>query len=118
MRLHIMMSDGGNRYTVVCHADTPTGNNSAGVAWSTALKNALNPATVMSIGSGAGQITTAESNNVANGSVIEVTFQFDDNPAWTSQERTAQLNAIAADAVTRTQNELAAKLKWFGATVA
>lgn len=117
-RLHIQQGDGGNQFTVVCHADTPAGNNSAGVAWATAVKNALAPVTSMSIGSGSGQISTAESNGVANGTVLETSFTFTDNPAWTTQERTAQLNLIAADAVTRTQNELAAKLKWFGATVA
>lgn len=117
-RLHIMTGNGGNTFNVVCHSTTPAGNNSAGVPWITALKNALNPVTKMPIGVGPGQITSAEATDVAAGNVIEASFQFDDDPNWSAGTRTAQLNLIASDAVTRTQNELAARLKWFGATVA
>src|SRR6185295_130853 len=114
-RLHVMTGNGSNTFTVVCHSPTPAGNNSAGVSWATALKNAMNPVTVMSIGSGSGQISTAESNSVANGSVIEVSFQFDDDPTWDTTTRNAQLNLIAGDAVIKAQNDLSARLKWFGA---
>lgn len=117
-RLHIMTGDANNVFTVVCHAPTPVGNNSAGIAWNTAVANALKPVTRMTIGVGPGQITTAESNQVASGDVLEVSFQFNDDPNWSAPTRTAQLNLIATDAVTRTQNELGAKLKWFGAVVA
>ena len=117
-RIHVMTGDGADNYTCICHAPTPAGNNSAGVAWNTAVKNALNPVTAMSIGNGGGQITTNEANQVASGDVIEVSFQFTDNPAWDANTRTTQLNLVAADAVTRTQSAYAAKLKWFGATVA
>lgn len=117
-RMHIMTGDGGNTYTCVCHSTTPTGNNSAGVSWVTALKNAMNPVTAMTVGSSSGQITTAESNSVAAGSLIEVSFQFNDNPAWDTATRNAQLNLIATDAVAKAQNDLSAKLKWFGAVVA
>lgn len=116
-RLHILTGSADNTYSVVCHSPTPAGTNSAGVPWNTAVANALKPKTVLTIGNGAGQISTAESNQVASGDVLEVTFQFTDNPAWDSTTRTAQLNLIAADAVSRTQTENAAKLKWFGATV-
>jgi len=117
-RLHVMTGNGSNTFTVVCHSPTPAGNNSAGVSWATAIKNAFNPVTNMSIGNGSGQISTNESNDVAAGNVIETTFQFDDNPSWDSATRTAQLNLIAGDAVTRVQNDYAARLKWFGAVVA
>lgn len=117
-RLHVMTGNGSNTYQVVCHSPTPAGSNSAGVSWATALKNAMNPVTVMSIGSGSGQISTAESNGVANGSIIEVSFQFDDDPTWDMNTRNSQLNLIASDAVTRAQNDLSSRLKWFGAVVA
>lgn len=117
-RLHIMTSNGGNTFTVVCHSPTPTGNNSAGVSWVTAISNGLKPVTRMTIGNGFGQIATAEANDVAAGNVIETSFEFNDDPNWSAPTRSTQLNLIASDAVTRTQNELAAKLKWFGAVVA
>lgn len=117
-RLHIMTGDANNVFTVVCHAPTPVGNNSAGVAWNTAIANALKPVTHMTIGNGSGQIATAEANQVASGDVMEVQFQFTDDPTWSAGTRTTQLNLIATDAVTRTQNDYAARLKWFGAVVA
>lgn len=116
-RLHILTGDANNTFIVICHAPTPIGNNAAGVAWNTAVANALKPVTRMSVGNGPGQITTAESNQIATGDVLEVSFQFIDDPSWSTPTRTAQLNLIATDAVARTQNELAAKLKWFGAVV-
>lgn len=112
-----MTGNGGNTFNVVCHSPTPAGNNSAGTSWVNALKNGIKPVTSMSIGNGSGQISSAEATDVAAGNVIEASFQFDDDPTWDAGTRTAQLNAIASDAVTRVQTELGAKLKWFGAVV-
>lgn len=117
-RLHIMTGNGLNTFTVVCHSPTPAGNNSAGVTWVTALANGLKPVTRMTIGAGSGQIASAEATDVAAGNVIETSFEFNDDPNWSAPTRTTQLNLIATDAVTRSQNELGAKLKWFGAVVA
>lgn len=116
-RLHVQTGNGSNTFTCICHSPTPAGNNSAGISWVTALKNALNPVTSMSIGSGSGQIQTSEANDVSTGNVIEVSFQFDDDPTWTVNQRNTQLGLIAGDAVIKAQTDLAAKLKWFGATV-
>lgn len=117
-KLHVLTGDGGNNYTVVAHASTPVGNNSAGIAWNTAVANALKPQTVMTVGPGAGQISAAEANQVASGDVLEIQFQFTDNPSWDSNTRTTQLGLIADGAVTRVTNDYAAKLKWFGVVVA
>jgi hypothetical protein len=117
-RMHIMTGNGLNTFNVVCHSPTPAGNNSAGISWVTAIANGLKPVTRMAIGNGSGQITSVEATDIAAGNVIETAFQFDDDPNWSAPTRTTQLNLIAGDAVTRSQNELAAKLKWFGAVVA
>lgn len=113
-----MTGNGTNTFTVVAHAPTPAGNNSAGVSWVTALANGIKPVTRMTIGNGSGQITSAEAADVAAGNVIETSFQFDDDPNWSAPTRTTQLGLIATDAVARAQTELGAKLKWFGAVVA
>lgn len=105
-----------NVYSVVVHVATPAGNNAAGVAWSTAIKNAGRAKTVMQVGSGAGQITTAESNDVTNGAVLEGVFQWQDNPAWTNAERIADVELRAQqlrdELLARVQDEL----KFFGYT--
>lgn len=117
-RLHIQAGDGGNRFNVICHAPTPVGNNAAGVSWATAIKNSSAPVTSMTIGNGPGQISTAESNDVANGAVIEVSFPLDDDPTWDAAARTANINAVAIDAMIRTVVLMQARLKYFGKDIA
>ncbi len=118
MRMHILQSSGLNLYTVIVHAPTPAGNNSAGVAWSTAIQNAGLAGTQMTVGNGAGQITSNESNQVSAGTVIEASLPWEDNPAWDAATRLADLNARAAIAVNSAIADLSARLKWFGQTVA
>lgn len=118
MRMHILQQVAPNRYDVVVHATTPAGNNSAGVSWSTALANAGLAVSSLPVGNGPGQITTAENNQVTSGALIEARFQWDDNPAWTTQQRTDDLNLRAGQAVSEVLAAYAARLKWFGQTVA
>src|SRR5215213_4144306 len=111
-RIHILTGNGGNEFSCVVHAPTPAGNNSAGISWATALKNAgFQGASVMPIGTGAGQITTAESNSVVAGTILEAQFSFTDNPNWTGPERTAALNAQADVQVAQLQAIYSARLK-------
>lgn len=117
-RIHIQTGSASNRFEAVCHAPTPAGNNAAAVPWKTAIANSGPPVTSMVIGNGAGQISTAEANQVAGGDVIEVRFQFDDNPLDDSATRSANLNAIASDAVARAISEMQARLKYFGKDIA
>src|SRR5262245_49402651 len=116
-RLHILEQSGLNLYRVVVHAPTPNGNNSAGVAWTDAIKNSGLAQTVLSVGNGPGQITTAEANTVSNGTVIEAPFLWEDNPSWTNQERQADLNSRAINIVNEVTADLQRKLKFFGFTV-
>lgn len=116
-RIHIGEQTSPNRYSCTVHAPTPNGNNSAGVSWATALVNSGRAVTTMAIGNGAGQITTAEANQVASGALIEATFQWDDNPAWANPERLADLDLRATQAVAATLADYAQRLKQFGRTV-
>ena len=117
-RMHILQQVGFNLYQVVVHAPTPAGNNSAGVSWATAIQNAGLGVTQMAIGNGPGQITTAESNTVTNGTVIEAGFQWGDDPTWTNAQRQADLNTRAAQAVAEVTANFQNRLKFFGFTVA
>src|SRR5688572_20004677 len=104
--MHILQNAGINLYDVVVHSPTPVGNNSAGVSWATAVQNAGNAATQLTIGNGPGQITQAEANGVANGSVIETQFQWGDDPAWTAPQRAADLETRAQQAVAEAVDNL------------
>jgi len=117
-RLHIREQTGPNIYNVIVHSPTPAGNNSAGVAWVAANLASNVSVTQMSIGNGVGQITNAEANQVAAGTVMETAFQWGDDPAWTNAERLADLEIRAAQAVNDAVMTMQARLKQFGRSVA
>lgn len=115
-RIHVLESGSLNEYTIVVHAPTPGGTNSAGVSWATAIANSGRNVSRMTVGNGAGQITNTEATNVGNGSVIEAVFQFTDDPAWDTATRNARLDAEATKLVAETQARYSQELKFFGAT--
>jgi len=72
----------------------------------------------MTVGNGVGNITNAEANQVAAGTVMETAFQWGDDPAWTNAERLADLEIRATQAVNDAVATMQARLKQFGRTVA
>ena len=114
--IHVLAGSGRNRYMVVVHVATPAGNNSADVAWSTAVINAKRNTTVLETGTAAGQITSAEAAQVAAGTVLEGSFEWDDDPAWTNGQRTADLDTRAGQLAAELLATYGADLKFFGFT--
>lgn len=114
--IHVLTGSQKNVYTVVVHLTVPVGNNSAGVAWSTAIVNAGLNKTQLATGTGPGQIVTADASAIAAGTLFEGSFQWGDNPALTAVQRQASLD----QAVTQLQAELTAtmqaSLRYFGMT--
>lgn len=117
-RLHVMQANGVNQYDVVVHSPTPAGNNPAGVSWATVLVNSGEITSSLPTGSGGGRISVAEANQIAAGAVFETRFSWTDNPAWTNQERLADLNTRAAQAVAEAVAEFQKTMKFFGYEVA
>lgn len=117
-RLHVMQSNGTDQYDVVVHSPTPGGNNSAGVAWSAVLVNSGMNVSSLPVGTGGGRISTAESNQIIAGTVMETRFSWGDNPAWTNPERSADLNTRAVQAVTGALEDFQRRMKFFGHEVA
>jgi hypothetical protein len=117
-RIHVLQRTGLNTYDCVVHSPTPAGNNSAGVAWATALVNSGLNVTRLETGTGPGQITSAEAAQVAAGTVIETSFTWEDNPAFTNSQRLADLSTRADQAVAAALAARGDQLKFFGATVA
>lgn len=114
--LHVLENTGQpNLYRIILHQATPAGNNSAGVTWVSALAN-FGVKTRMLIGTGPGQITSAEAADVAAGITLEGEFFFQDNPADNAAARNAALDAHATRYLAELQAAIAVKLKWFGAT--
>jgi hypothetical protein len=113
-KLHVLEQLGLNRYRIVVHQATPVGSNSAGVSWATAIVNSGRATSVMPAGSGAGQIESAELTAVQNGTTLEGVFEFQDDPAWSTAQRNAALDAAAAQTIAELQSRLAFDLKFFG----
>lgn len=116
-KFHVL-SGNNNLYQVAIHVATPAGNNSAGIAWSTCLVNSGMNKTRMTEGNGAGQITTAEKNQVLAGAVIEISYTWGDDPNWTSQQRIDDINTRVDQATTERLAQLADQLKYYGYTQA
>jgi hypothetical protein len=116
-RIHILTGSTGGVYTAVVHTATPAGNNVANVLWSDALKNSGRAVTVMTVGNGAGQISQAEANQIAAGTLIEGVFQWGDNAAWSNAERQADLNIRANQLIAEMLAQYQMELRLFGAAL-
>lgn len=114
-QVHIL-GGGNNIYTVVVHATTPAGSNSAGVLWTDAIKNSGKAKSVLTVGNGAGQITNNEMNQVTAGAIIEATTVWQDDPLWTQAQRDADLSTRSAQFIAQVIADLQAELKFFGRT--
>jgi hypothetical protein len=115
-KIHVLQRVGYNLYQCVVHATTPAGNNAAGVAWATAIANSGRNQTSMVTGNGPGQIATAEANSVANGTVVEAQFIYQDDPSLNATDRQTALDTMANAAVASLLTSLQEELKFFGMT--
>jgi hypothetical protein len=113
-KIHVLSGAGADVYTVVVHAAAPAGNNLAGVPWADAIKNSGRAVSILTVGTGAGQIGNAEMNQITNGATIEGSFAWGDDPAWTNAERQADLDVRATQLVTALLARYQQELKYFG----
>lgn len=113
-KIHVLSGSGNNVYTVVVHAPTPAGNNSAGTLWADAIKNSGNATSAMTSGNGPGLITIAELNQVQAGTVIESTFPYEDDPTRTVQQRLDDIDLRASQMVADLLARYQRDLKYFG----
>lgn len=118
--IHQLERTANNRYRVAFHIAVPAGNNAAGVAWASVIKNSgRGGTTVLATGDGTGLdggIGTGEKSNITNGTVYEYVTEID-----TQGLSGANLLALVNDrynaAVTEIQAKLQAELGSFGRTV-
>lgn len=117
--VHVLENAGGNNFRCLLHTAIPTGNNAVGTPWKTcflAMFLPNTPTTLLSVGNGAGQITQNEANQVASGDLMEFDFVFTDDPALSTADRNALIDAVATSVRTNKLAELQARLKYYGYT--
>jgi len=115
-KIHVLTSGSVNNYVVAVHAPTPAGNNLAGFLWSDVLKNSGRAKSILTVGTGVGQISNAEMNQISNGAIIEGVLNWDDDPAWTQPQRLADLEARANILIAELLARYNQELKYFGFT--
>jgi len=115
-RIHILEGSGQNVYTVVVHGAVPAGNNVAGFPWSDCINNSGHNTTSMTVGTGPGQITNAEQNQIAAGTLVEGVAQWQNDPAWTQAERAANLDLMATRLIADLLADLQTRLRVWGLT--
>lgn len=118
-KIHILAGSNGT-FQAVIHAPTPAGNNAVGVSWKVAIANSQPRVSVMTVGNGPGQLSTADANRVVNADDIEVIVPFQDNPDndpnWDATKRNAYLLLIGNREIEAAIARFKADLNLFGAT--
>ncbi len=119
-KIHVLERTGANTWRCILHALIPTGGNSAGVTWKAAAiasgdsgpnHAGQGKASVLSLGTGAGQITQAEYDQLVAGDVIE----FDESIRLESGgTAAAPVDALADKIAAQRKTALAEKLRWYG----
>lgn len=114
--IHILDRN-GEQARAVFHVAVPVGVNVVGVAWSEALVNArLVTPSVMSSGTGAGQIDTTEVAGLAAGTLLEVVVHVIPDSVGSVGERLAYIRAVYTQATSQALAILQAHLKFWGLT--
>lgn len=106
-----------NVYTMVVHTATPVGNNSAGFAWSACLVSAGLNKTMLTVGTGPAQISQADADAIAAGTMAEGSFVYCDDPSLTNPQRNAAIAAQAVKCINDLKSSIAGSLKWYGQTI-
>jgi hypothetical protein len=116
-RVHVLNTVGG-RTRVIFHIDVPSGNNTAGTAWSTVLVNSgLGGSTVLTDGTGAsGTVAAPEKTALAAGTVFEVEDRIAVPTGMTTAQANAFFDALHAAKTTEVQAEIPRLLGVFGFT--
>lgn len=113
-KIHVLTADITGNYQVAIHTQTPSGNNSAGISWKVSgLNSNLIGITILTEGTGAGQITTAEKATIVSGDVIEIIANI---PAEFGGATSSSLNEMANNVINEYITKLSKQLKYFGYT--
>jgi hypothetical protein len=106
--LHILEADAQGNYRVAIHTPVPVGNNAAGLAWKTvALAAGRTGTTVLTEGTGPGQVSVAEKATIVSGDVAEIVTMLPiDSTAWTPAKIAAQIKTLTDQWITKQAHDL------------
>lgn len=111
---YVLAGDGNGGYHFVTHYLTPVGNNAAGVSWANAVVGAGLNTSILPVGTGPGQMSSADAALIANGTMIEVAGVIAD--AANAAAAQAKLNAASAQLIADSKAKLQIILNYFGFT--
>lgn len=113
-KIHVLDRIDVTKYRVVIHTQTPSGNNAAGKPWKDiGLASFRIGITILAVGTGPGQITIAERNDIIAGNIAEIASIVKIDP--NSVSLTA-LNIIVDKAISDWLNEMQFALNYYGFT--
>lgn len=116
-KAHVLSTSAG-RATVAWHIAVPTGNNSAGIAWSAAVKNSgVGAPSRLPAGTGTdGTISTTETTAITDGTTYEIVDEIDIPAGLNAAQANTLLDAYHAARTAEVQALLQERLAYFGYT--
>jgi hypothetical protein len=114
-QVHVLeYSDG--RFRIILHTATPTGNNGAGFSWSSLLlMKGYSGRTVMTEGTGPGQISPEEKAQILAGTLLEFELRLEAAPTITGAQLQTLLQNQAPDLITAQMQQWQQELRFWGA---
>lgn len=103
---------------MVCHYATPVANNAVGISWANALVGAGMNTTVLTSGTSAWQISSADLSAIQAGTLRECIVNFSLPQVLASGNTSAALTAIYNAAVAADKTKVQNTLNYFGYTQA
>jgi hypothetical protein len=118
--VHTLTATGSDSYDAVAHFPMPVGNNAAGVPWKTCYIASFQGQPITSrlkiVGNGPGQITQQELNQITNGDVIEITFNYGFDQSWPDAQKLANIDIYSSRAINDYKDYFAELFKYYGFT--
>ncbi|MBU2118642.1 MAG: hypothetical protein KJ954_13730 [Alphaproteobacteria bacterium] len=113
-KIHILEADHEGNYRMVIHSPIPTGNNFIGLSWKiVGLASGMLGSTILTEGTGIGQITTAEKAQINSGDLKETVVTV---KAESGGGTIASINAMVYSAISDDRAKLQRQLKYYGFT--
>lgn len=115
--LHVLIGNDSGSFICAVHVPVPASNNPAGISWRTALVNSgLIKPSILKVGTGPGQLLSAEATQLAAGELFEVQIEFRAVLGWSNAQRNAAIDAAIVETNAKTLTMLQTRLRFFGAT--
>jgi hypothetical protein len=115
-QVHVLEYSEG-RFRIIIHTATPSGNNGAGFAWSELLlQRGYSGRTVMTMGTGPGQISAEEKIEIVAGTLLEFELRLEAAPTITGAQLQTLLQNQAPGLISTQMAQWQQELRFWGAT--